>query len=154
MEKLATAPSSSSTHNNSLHHNNNNNNNNNEDDEIGENERWESSNGDHKNFIASVASSLAASPLAIQFNVKQEEVEKTCQSPRNTNAVNGDSRAGGGSGGGSGSGGSSSSLTNGGGKDLKGLAKVVNQLTAIRAKELGTKGKNVPSVSLVDFQNL
>ena len=126
MEKLASSSSSS----------NNNYNNNNNEDEIGvEGETWESTNGDHKHLPApafAASTGVPASSLAIQFNVKQEETEKT-QSSRNGGVLNEDSK-------GNGIGGSHG-LSNGGGKDLKSLAKVVNQLTAIRAKEQGDRGK-------------
>ena len=118
MEKFASASS-----------NNGSSTNNNEDDG---GDAWDA-NGENNNHFPSgaAASKIGHSSVVVvgggETALKQEREAERANLTQKTNLfVNGETKSGNASG--------------GGGKDLKSLAKVVNQLTAIRSKELETKG--------------
>ena len=129
MEKFASATASAS-HNSVM--------NNNEDD----NENWDADgeNHHHHQFSSSLTSSSSSSLIgenaAVDLAVKQErELEKSHLKVNNNqcSSSNGEMRNGV-------VGVNHANLNAVGGKDLKSLAKVVTQLTAIRSKEMETKG--------------
>ena len=128
MEKFASATASAS-HNSVM--------NNNEDD----NENWDADGENHhhqfsSSLTSSSSSSLMGENAAVDLAVKQErELEKSHLKVNNNqcSSSNGEMRNGV-------VGVNHANLNAAGGKDLKSLAKVVTQLTAIRSKEMETKG--------------
>ena len=128
MEKFASATASAS-HNSVM--------NNNEDD----NENWDADGENHhhqfsSSLTSSSTSSLVGENAAVDLAVKQErELEKSHLKVNNNqcSSSNGEMRNGV-------VGANHANLNAAGGKDLKSLAKVVTQLTAIRSKEMETKG--------------